>query len=402
MKALFITVFFALSISSFSQETVFIGTSTQSNRGTIFKTNQDGTANEVWHSARLPQQGYDVQLISLEGKLYGTTTAGGADGDGILFRINKDGTDYEVLHEFSETDGARPFGGVLFYEGRLWGTAETQGPNSSGTLYSVFPDGSDFKVEYDFTVSGGSATQLVLTQSKLYGTTFDGIFSFDTNSSEFTIIHDFGSSVFPKKLFIASNNFFYGVTGFDGFGTLYRIKPDGSEYEVLHEFGFGTDNTFNPFSTLSEVDGRLFGGSFSDFFSINLDGTDFRIDYRPPSGGDFSRDFRGGVIESDGKLWGITFGGGASMVGSIYSTDTDGSNLTKVLDFDLEKGSLPWSTFLVEDNRLWGISTEGGLKGNGTIFSIKNDGTDFQKIHDFNDSGTDGRVITGELLPTFL
>src|ERR1041384_2827126 len=45
-----------------------------------------------------------------DGVLYGTTPEGGTEGAGVVFKFNKDGTGYTVLHHFtpSTADGANP------------------------------------------------------------------------------------------------------------------------------------------------------------------------------------------------------------------------------------------------------------------------------------------------------
>ena len=51
-----------------------------------------------------------------DGALYGTTSFGGASNAGTVFRLNKDGTGYSVIHSFGSTagDGSRPAAGLVF------------------------------------------------------------------------------------------------------------------------------------------------------------------------------------------------------------------------------------------------------------------------------------------------
>src|SRR5215207_8556691 len=48
-----------------------------------------------------------------DGKLYGTSWAGGKYGVGVVFRLNKNGTDFGVIHHFSGPDGSYVSGGVI-------------------------------------------------------------------------------------------------------------------------------------------------------------------------------------------------------------------------------------------------------------------------------------------------
>ena len=45
--------------------------------------------------------------------LYGTTSAGGTAGNGVLFSIDTDGSHYQILHNFTggAIMGLRPLGG---------------------------------------------------------------------------------------------------------------------------------------------------------------------------------------------------------------------------------------------------------------------------------------------------
>jgi uncharacterized repeat protein (TIGR03803 family) len=59
-------------------------------------------------------QGYD-------GNLYGTTVAGGANGNGTVFKISSAGA-LTTLHSFTDTDGNAPSALVLATDGNFYGT----------------------------------------------------------------------------------------------------------------------------------------------------------------------------------------------------------------------------------------------------------------------------------------
>ena len=65
-------------------------------------------------------------VADASGNLYGTTTAGGSEGDGVVFEIVKSSGHFEVLHSFAGTtagDGAEPTAGLaLDSSGNLYGT----------------------------------------------------------------------------------------------------------------------------------------------------------------------------------------------------------------------------------------------------------------------------------------
>jgi uncharacterized repeat protein (TIGR03803 family) len=73
-----------------------------------------------------------------KGNLYGTCQTGGANDDGVTFKVK--GTTETVLHSFSGTDGANPFTSpVLDDDGTLYGSTYNGGADGHGTLYSLKP-----------------------------------------------------------------------------------------------------------------------------------------------------------------------------------------------------------------------------------------------------------------------
>src|SRR5271156_763778 len=85
---------------------------------------------------------YDGLTLDTSGNLYGTTTAGGASGNGTVFKLakNSDGSWTEsVLYSFAGgTDGATPYAGVTFdASGNLYGTTTAGGASSAGTVFQL-------------------------------------------------------------------------------------------------------------------------------------------------------------------------------------------------------------------------------------------------------------------------
>jgi len=108
----------------------------------IYKLKPDGSEYRVlgkFGGARL-RQGAFVEMP--DGLLYGTASDGGRPipASGYLFRIAKDGGDFEVLHEFLPTapNGRSPWGGFLKgRDGALYGTTLAGGANGGGTIFKL-------------------------------------------------------------------------------------------------------------------------------------------------------------------------------------------------------------------------------------------------------------------------
>src|ERR1019366_4362439 len=73
-----------------------------------------------------------------DGRFYGTAKYGGVGANGVIFTINSDGTSFTTLYAFTGgSDGATPFAGLIEgSDGRLYGTASGGGTDGDGTLFA--------------------------------------------------------------------------------------------------------------------------------------------------------------------------------------------------------------------------------------------------------------------------
>lgn len=131
------------------------------NLGTLFSVAKDGTGYTVLHQfagdATDGSAPYAKLFLASDGRLYGTTSAGGAGGKGTVFAVNLDGTGYTVLKHFagSANDGATPYySSVLEKNGVLYGVTSAGGSFDAGTLYRLNPDGTGFIILLNFGVDG--------------------------------------------------------------------------------------------------------------------------------------------------------------------------------------------------------------------------------------------------------
>jgi uncharacterized repeat protein (TIGR03803 family) len=77
-------------------------------------------------------------LLGGDGNLYGTTLYGGSDNDGIAYRISPAGSGFTVLHSFDNSDGLNPATGMIeATSGILYGTTSGGGANGDGTVFSL-------------------------------------------------------------------------------------------------------------------------------------------------------------------------------------------------------------------------------------------------------------------------
>jgi uncharacterized repeat protein (TIGR03803 family) len=128
-------------------------------------------------------------VLGPDGKFYGVTGAGGAFGQGIIFRVDTQGNE-EILHTFDGFGGSEPIGGLLYAsDGYFYGTTFSGGKNNDGVIYRI-DDQGNFTVLHSFTGTDGSGPTAPLIEGSdhlLYGTADYGglgngtVFKFDPN-----------------------------------------------------------------------------------------------------------------------------------------------------------------------------------------------------------------------------
>lgn len=80
-----------------------------------------------------------VLLQATDGSFYGTAMAGGANSFGTIFKITSAGT-LTTLHDFNFYDGCNPVGGSVLVQGtdgNFYGTTTGGGANGDGMVFSL-------------------------------------------------------------------------------------------------------------------------------------------------------------------------------------------------------------------------------------------------------------------------
>ena len=115
-----------------------------------------------------------------DGSFYGTTSGGGANADGTVFRVTAKGK-LNTVHSFQGADGATPYGGLLqASDGYFYGTTTFGGANNGGVIFKLATTGK-LTTLYNFcsqtSCTDGSFPHAALAQAaagRFYGTTSAG------------------------------------------------------------------------------------------------------------------------------------------------------------------------------------------------------------------------------------
>lgn len=159
-----------------------------SSEGVVFKITASGNLTVLYSFCALAScvdgsNPSSALIQGANGDFYGTTSQGGANGDGTVFRITPGGT-LTTLHSFDGADGANPVGAlVLATDGNFYGTTQNGGANvgdfcegGCGTLFKITPGGTLTRL-HSFRFTDGAAPYAGLIQATngdFYGTAYEG------------------------------------------------------------------------------------------------------------------------------------------------------------------------------------------------------------------------------------
>jgi|HubBroStandDraft_1064217.scaffolds.fasta_scaffold01655_10 uncharacterized repeat protein (TIGR03803 family) len=243
--------------------------------GTVYKLGSKGEET-VLHSFKGGADGAYPQSPLVEdakGNLYGTTYSyGGPSSAGTIFKIGNTG-EFSVLYTFTGgADGNGPSAGLLQDSaGNFYGTTAGGGANSDGVVFKLSSTGHE-SVLYNF--KGGSdgeapVAPLIRDESgNLYGTTEYGgvlvgqyscgtVFKVSATGEE-AVLHRFtgySDGCHPSTGLVRDGEGnLYGTTS----GTIFKISASGEE-AVLYNFIGGADGEAPVSGLIRDAEGNLYG-----------------------------------------------------------------------------------------------------------------------------------------------
>jgi len=371
-----------------------------SNQGTLFEIQPDGSGLAILHSfteGASDASGMSQALVVVDDALYGMTAYGGSENLGTIFKVDSDGSGFTVLHSFTggSSDGSTPRGYLVLANGLLYGMTQHGGSSDQGVVFTVNPDGTGLTILHSFAGGSDDGSQpsgsLVLDGGVLYGMTHTGgasnwgtIFRLNVDGTGFSLTHSFtGQSddgKWPTHSLVLVDGILYGTTYQGGAydeGNVFKIAPDGSDFEILHSFTGTEPDESRPWCTLATDGVTLYGTTGSDgtlkgtVFKVETDGSGFTTLHSFAGGASDGRSPYGGLILEGGLLYGTTTGGGAADRGTMFQIKPDGSGLAILHTFTgyPSDGYNPGEALLFHAGSLYGGTTVGGVANSGVIFS---------------------------------
>jgi uncharacterized repeat protein (TIGR03803 family) len=241
--------------------------------GTVFKITPSGKLTTL-HSFNSTDYPSARMVQATDGNFYGTTSGGGANGYGTVFKITPSGT-LTTLHSFGPTDGWFPYAGLIqATDGNFYGTTS----GGHGTVFKITPSGT-LTTLYSFCSQSGcadgdqpSAGLIQATDGNFYGTTrlggangpYDGTVFKITASGMLTTLHSFnsGDGTNPAAALVQdTNGSFYGTAACNGFSFFHC--DDGTVFRLSVHLG--------PFVETLPTSGKV--GAAVKILGTNLTGT---------------------------------------------------------------------------------------------------------------------------------
>jgi uncharacterized repeat protein (TIGR03803 family) len=374
------------------------------NSGTLFQYNPSVDTLVVKFNFNSANGGieriYGSLMLATDGNLYGLSITGGTTNNGTLYQYNVSTDTAIVKVSFEDvTNGANPEAGLLkASNGKLYGTTTKGGVYNDGVLFEYDMATKTYTKKYDFSyfATQGAVPKASLMQASsglLYGTTSTGgvngggtLFTYNPITDTLVVKFSFGNSIGNLSLGApteATNGMLYGTTssgGAYGYGVLYKYNPITDTLIVTHNFDMnGIEGAFPSATVLQAFNGKIYGtteyGSFNDGSLFEYDiTTDSLVVVKTFTVATGVQPNKGLIQGKDSLLYGVTLGGGANSLGTMYAYNI--LNNTFTLKFDISNTTGTYLSKLLQgtDGNIYGLAQNQGATNSGTLFQHQTSG----------------------------
>lgn len=258
--------------------------------------------------------------------------------------------------------------GLTKAKGKLYGVTEKGGDNGGGTIYSIEPKKQSVEIEYEFT-NKESLKPISLP-------IFDGdssLIGFSENEKKqkhFWYVYNIYSKTITKKVECKTDLFYYGYI----INGCMQMGPDKCIY-ITDVFEadkpaciLKVENNLEKIVLVHKMDPKIVG---------------------EPDGE---------LAFSNGKIYGLSSGGGPTDDGLIYSLNMDGSEFEVLATFNGDNGHLPTCLFQSSTGMLYGTCYGGGDYDRGCFFQFDTKAKKLSVLKNFKDS--EGSYPNGRIVET--
>jgi uncharacterized repeat protein (TIGR03803 family) len=303
-------------------------------------------------------------LALFAGKLYGMTTKGGANDKGVIFEFDPTTKVYTKKIDFNGENGSTPSGSLTLFNDKFYGMTY-QGGEGYGVAFEWNPVTNIFEKKISWEPRYGKGAQprgsLLLDNGMLYGMTSSGA-GYDE-----AFWNGVAFKWNPATNVVQSSQFRFSFVGRNPEGSFVKL---GSKFYALTKSG-----GVNYSGSLIEWDGA---SSVSNKISLN---------------GAYPT---GSLIAVDSKLYGLAAGFGTSA-GYVFSWDPATNALQILANFDGDNGRSPFGSLSYSNGKLFGLTYAGGANNLGTLFEFNLTTNVLEKKVDFNNT-TGGNPYYTQLL----
>lgn len=313
--------------------------------GTVFKLERksSGWTFSVLYAFSGPDGSYPEArvIIGPDGSLYGTTSQGGASGDGVVFRLQPPATFCKsvncpwtetVLHSFTGgSDGAGPTYGDLTFDqaGNIYGTTPSGGSNG-GVVYELSPSHGSWAETILYTFQGGTdganpyAGVIFDRSGNLYGTNGSGaVYQLSPSAGgwvETTIAYVYAFQ--PGGLIIDAAGNLYGATFLDlgnGGPGVFELSPSNGTWtmKALYNFNDVYEGSFA--SVTMDPAGNIYGTiSFGPPEVFRLTQESGKWTPTGFSGANGETPYGNVILDASGNIYTTASFGGANDRGTVF------------------------------------------------------------------------------------
>lgn len=237
--------------------------------GTVFKLS-NSNKETVLYRFRGGTDGavpYASVIRDSAGNLYGTTSSGGYNNNGMVYKVNASGEE-SVLHRFSGSDyNSTPIGGVIRdSSGSLYGTVNGNDTGAGHGVVFKLDASNHYSVLYNGLSEGSRADLNFCFSGDICGTSFqENVWKITKSGSGFTILYNFpdynSGCMLESDVAQNSTGDLYGTAsscGQDDVGLLYEV-PAGGAGKTVYIFGGNADGAYPQGDLVQDSEGTIYG-----------------------------------------------------------------------------------------------------------------------------------------------